>query len=118
MFSEARPSVFPAFQKVATRPVLVVGEGAEAAAKMRLLLETEAQVRLAACRPETGLAALIVAHDLDHRSSAVRDDDVDGAALVFAASGARAPDENNSRRGARGVPANAVDIRTVQAIAA
>jgi uroporphyrin-III C-methyltransferase / precorrin-2 dehydrogenase / sirohydrochlorin ferrochelatase len=118
MFSEARRVVFPAFHKVAARPVLVVGKGAEAAAKVRLLLETEAQVRLVARRPETELAALIVAQDLDRRTRAFRDDDVEGAVLVFAASGARALDENDSRRGARGVPANAVDIRRVEAIAA
>ena len=38
--------VFPAFHKVAGRPVLVVGEGGEAVAKVRLLGETEALIRI------------------------------------------------------------------------
>jgi uroporphyrin-III C-methyltransferase/precorrin-2 dehydrogenase/sirohydrochlorin ferrochelatase len=108
---ESRLSVFPAFHKVAGRPVLVVGEGAEAAAKVRLLLETQAQIRIVARHPGTQLAALIVAHDLEHRPRTFRDSDVDGAVLVFAASGARAVDETVvAAARARGVPANAVDV--------
>lgn len=108
---QARLSVFPAFHKVAGRPVLVVGEGAEAAAKVRLLLETEAQIRLVSRHPETQLAALIVGHDLEHRPRPFRDSDIDGAVLVFAASGDRVVDEAVvAAARARGVPANAVDM--------
>jgi uroporphyrin-III C-methyltransferase/precorrin-2 dehydrogenase/sirohydrochlorin ferrochelatase len=40
--TEQRLSVFPAFHKVSNRPVLVVGDGPQAAAKLRLLGETDA----------------------------------------------------------------------------
>ncbi|HEX2255118.1 MAG TPA: siroheme synthase CysG [Afifellaceae bacterium] len=111
MFCADRMSVFPAFHKVAGRPVLVVGDGPEATAKVRLLLETQAVIRLVARRPETELAALIVARDIDHRPRAFRDHDVEGAVLVFAASGDRALDEQVVVAArARGVPANAVDV--------
>jgi uroporphyrin-III C-methyltransferase / precorrin-2 dehydrogenase / sirohydrochlorin ferrochelatase len=111
MSSDARLSVFPAFHKVAGRPVLVVGEGAEAAAKVRLLLETQANIRVVASRPESALAALIIGQELEHLPRAFREDDVDGAVLAFAASGDRALDEQVvAAARARGVPANAVDV--------
>lgn len=105
-----RLSVFPAFHKVAGLPVLVVGEGPEAAAKVRLLRETQAAIRLVAADPVAELADLIAQSGLDHRAHPFQPDDLDGAVLVFAASGERSRDaEVVAAARARKIPANAVD---------
>ncbi|SER15845.1 uroporphyrinogen-III C-methyltransferase [Faunimonas pinastri] len=106
-----RLSVFPAFHKVENRIVLVVGEGSEAAAKVRLLAQTCASIRLVAASPSDELAALVIAHDLEHRPRGFRPADLDDAVLAFAASGERGEDEavvTAARQ--RNVPANAVDV--------
>ena len=106
-----RLSVFPAFHKVSGRPVLVVGDGDEALAKVRLLLETDAAIRLVAPSPEPELSGLVAAHGLEHRAHAFRPADLDGAVLVFAASGERHRDAQVvAAARARNIPANAVDI--------
>ena len=108
--SEARLTVFPAFHKTSGRPVLIVGDGAEAAAKLRLVLETDAVPRLIAKAPQTELAALIVGHDVEHYARSFRDADLDGAVLAFAATGELDSDKAVVEAArARGVPANAVD---------
>ena len=83
--SKARLSVFPAFHKTSGRPVLIVGEGAEVVAKLRLILETDAVPRLIAKAPQTELAALIVGHDVEHYARSFRHADLDGVVLAFAA---------------------------------
>jgi uroporphyrin-III C-methyltransferase/precorrin-2 dehydrogenase/sirohydrochlorin ferrochelatase len=106
-----RLSVFPAFHKVTGRPVLVVGDGAEAAAKVRLLGETEAQIRLVAADPSAELAELTAESGLDCRARPFEPADLDGVVLVFAASGERDRDaEVVAAARARNIPANAVDI--------
>lgn len=106
-----RLSVFPAFHKVSGRAVLVVGDGAEAAAKLRLLLETEAAIRLVAAAPSPALAALTGAPGVEFRRRPFRADDLDGVVLAFAASGRRADDEAVvAAARARAVPVNAVDL--------
>ena len=105
-----RLSVFPAFHKVAGRVVLVVGDGTAALAKVRLLLETEAEIRLASAAPSDALSALVAAHAIEHRRRGFLAEDLDGAVLAFAASGERAADEAViAAARARNVPANAVD---------
>jgi uroporphyrin-III C-methyltransferase/precorrin-2 dehydrogenase/sirohydrochlorin ferrochelatase len=109
--STERLSVFPAFHKVSDRVVLVVGEGPEAAAKVRLLLETEARIRLVSASPIPDLVALAASHDIDHRPRAFAEEDLAGAVLVFAASSVRERDaEVVAAARARGIPVNAVDI--------
>ncbi|MGH6922352.1 MAG: siroheme synthase CysG [Propylenella sp.] len=106
-----RLSVFPAFHKVAGRRVLVVGDSAEAAAKVRLLLETEAIVHVVAEAPSAELAELVAEHSLEHSPRRFRPADVDQAVLVFAASGERGRDsEVVAAARAANIPANAVDI--------
>jgi len=108
--SHSRLGVFPAFHKISGRPVVIVGEGAEAAAKLRLVLETDAVPRLIAKMPATELAALSIGFDVEHYARSFRESDLDGAALVFAASGERDRDAvvvAAARR--RGIPANAID---------
>ncbi len=109
--SVERLSVFPAFHKVAGLSVLIVGDGAEAAAKVRLLMETEARIRLVSAHPTAELAALATAEGLEHRARDFEAADVDGAVLVFAASGDRDRDAAVvAAARARNIPANAVDI--------
>jgi uroporphyrin-III C-methyltransferase/precorrin-2 dehydrogenase/sirohydrochlorin ferrochelatase len=106
-----RLSVFPAFHKVAGRGVVVVGDGAEAVAKVRLLLETEAGVRVISAAPSSELAALVAAQSLQHVPRAFAPADLDGAILVFAASGDRNRDaEVVAAARAANIPANAVDL--------
>jgi uroporphyrin-III C-methyltransferase/precorrin-2 dehydrogenase/sirohydrochlorin ferrochelatase len=85
-------AVFPAFHKVAGRRVVVVGGGVEAAAKIRLLAETRAEIVVFApsLAKETG-ADLIAAHG-DWRGAAPNAADLAGAALVFIATGSEEGD--------------------------
>ncbi len=106
-----RLSVFPAFHKVAGRVVLVVGSGAEAAAKVRLLLETEAKIRLVAGAPTEELAALVAAQGLEHHARGFLEKDLNGVVLAFAASGEAPADAMVvAAARAKNIPANAVDI--------
>src|SRR5437016_9799707 len=85
-------AVFPAFHKVAGRRVVVVGGGPEAAAKIRLLAETKAEIVVyaAALDKETGVD-LIAAHG-DWRGKAAALADLVGVALIFAATGSEEGD--------------------------
>ena len=106
-----RLAVFPAFHKVAGRPVLVVGDGSEAAAKVRLLGETEAAIRLVAAAPTEALAAVLAQPGVEHVARPFRPEDLDGAVLVFAASSVPEIDAGVvAAARARNIPANAVDI--------
>lgn len=106
-----RLSVFPAFHKVSERVVLVVGSGAEALAKVRLLAETEARIRLVASEPAQDLASAAEAGGVELLRKPFAAAHLDGAVLAFAASGNRETDALVvSAARARGIPANAVDI--------
>ena len=78
-------AVFPAFHKVAGRRVVIVGGGAEAAAKIRLLSETKAQIVVFAASLEQGTGADLIAAHGDWRGAWPVAADLAGAALVFAA---------------------------------
>lgn len=106
-----RLSVFPAFHKVGGRRVVVAGDGEEAAAKVRLLLETQAEIRVVSAEPSAALAGLIAERALDHVARRFRPEDLADAVLVFAASGDPSHDGAvvDAARAAN-VPANAVDI--------
>ena len=102
--------VFPAFHKVEGRDVVVVGGGEAAAAKIRLLAETKARILLYAgsLEKDTG-AALIAAHG-EWRGALPVAADLDGAALVFVATGSRDLDASVRQLAAEaGVPVNVVD---------
>jgi len=109
--SGERLSVFPAFHKVSGRVVVVAGDGGEAAAKVRLLAETDARIRLVSRAPSRELAALAIAHDLEHVASDLAEAHLDGAVLVFAASAERGRDARVVEAArAKNIPVNAVDI--------
>lgn len=103
-------AVFPAFHKVAGRRVIVVGGGSQAAAKIRLLSETNAQIVVyaPALDKETG-ADLIAAH-ADWRGASPSVADIVGAALIFAATGTEEGDRAvHALAKEAGVPINVVD---------
>ncbi len=102
--------VFPAFHKVAGRRVVIVGGGAEAAAKIRLLAETRAEIVVyAATLGQEAGADLIAAHG-DWRGAFPSVADLTGAALVFAATGSEESDrEVCALARSAGVPINVVD---------
>jgi len=77
---------FPIFIRTTGRRVVVVGGGAQAAQKMRLLLKTDADLLLVARDPEPELAALVAAGRVactPDLSASV----FDGAAMGFVATG-------------------------------
>lgn len=107
---EDRLDVFPTFMKVAGQRVLVVGHGAEAAAKVRLLGETNASIVVISASVEADLAEAIERFDAEHVSEDFRPSHLNGAALVFSAREDWALDKAvvDAAR-IMGVPVNAVD---------
>lgn len=102
-------AAFPAFFKVSGRVCVVVGNGAEALAKARLLSQTESAVRLLADEPSDALSAFAAENGMEIRSG-VSADDIDDAVLVFAASGNAENDQTVAALARRlGIPVNAVD---------
>lgn len=105
----AKLNAFPVFMRVEGRIVVIVGGGGEALAKARLLAQTSARLRVVSSAPEVELAAFIAEIGAEHiaaYSPAV----LDGAVLVFAATGDEAFDAQvvaDAR--SKGLCANAVD---------
>ncbi|KQO81050.1 siroheme synthase CysG [Rhizobium sp. Leaf262] len=105
-----RLTTFPAFFKVEKRPVAVFGNGDEAFAKVRLLLNTSADIQAFADAPQDDYAALLASGQVTHHSLPFSPERLDGAVLVFAATGEEALDrEIVDAARARSIPANAVD---------
>ena len=103
-------AVFPAFHKVAGRRVVIVGGGPEAAAKIRLLAETRAEIVVFAPTLERRTGADLIAAHGDWRGKHPTLADLAGAALVFAATGSEETDREVSALARRaGVPVNVVD---------
>jgi uroporphyrin-III C-methyltransferase/precorrin-2 dehydrogenase/sirohydrochlorin ferrochelatase len=103
-------AVFPAFHKVAGRRVVVVGGGPEAAAKVRLLSETKAEIVLYAPALDKGTGVDLIAAHGDWRGKAPAAADLVGAALVFAATGSEEGDRAiHALAKEAGVPINVVD---------
>ncbi len=103
-------NVFPAFHKVAGRRVVVVGGGSEAAAKIRLLGETSAEIVVYAKALGKEAGADLIAAGAEWRGPWPVAADIAGAALVFAATGEEELDrEIRSLAQQAGVPVNVVD---------
>lgn len=106
----ARLSLFPIFMKVANRHAVVVGNGREALAKVRLLRESCIGIRLISAAPDRELAAFIIQADIEHIAGPYQGALLDDALMVFAATGSAQMDAQiveDAR--ARAIPANAVD---------
>lgn len=103
-------NAFPVFMRVDDRAVVVVGNGDEALAKARLISQTSAKLTLLADGPSRELTAFAREHDAQILGGPYRGESLDGAALVFAATGDEASDRQIVEDARRfGVPANAVD---------
>lgn len=103
-------AVFPAFFRVAQKRVAVFGNGDEAFAKVRLLLNTEASIVVFADAPEAEFAQYLRDRGIEHVAAAFAPEQLDGAILVFAATGNAVEDQRIVRAAReRKIPANAVD---------
>lgn len=108
--AKARLDVFPTFFKVAGQRVLVVGGGSEAAAKVRLLGETNARIEVISKTIALDLKNALDAVGGNHISEDFRPDLLTGAALVFSAREDLALDTAVVQAAhVMGVPVNAVD---------
>ncbi|KQV81402.1 siroheme synthase CysG [Rhizobium sp. Root1220] len=103
-------SVFPAFFRVEGKVAAVFGNGDEAFAKVRLLLNTKVRIVAYADRPEADYHAYLIANRIETVRQGFATDQVQRAVLVFAATGQAAEDRAivDAARAAK-VPANAVD---------
>ncbi|ODT06308.1 MAG: uroporphyrinogen-III C-methyltransferase [Mesorhizobium sp. SCN 65-20] len=106
----AKLNAFPIFLKVEGRAVAIVGGGDEALAKARLLGQSSAEIRIIAEHVEPSLREWIVAHGAVRIHASYDASLIDGAVLVFAATGDEALDRRISDDARRlGIAVNAVD---------
>ena len=106
----AQLTTFPAFMRVEARKVAIFGNGAEAAAKARLVANTSAEISVYAAAPEAELIDSLNRLGIQPVIASYAESQLDGATLVFAATGDAAFDRRivgDAR--ARRIPANAVD---------
>ncbi|RWF14256.1 MAG: uroporphyrinogen-III C-methyltransferase, partial [Mesorhizobium sp.] len=108
--ANAKLNAFPVFVRVDGEAVAIVGNGGEALAKARLLAQSSAVLRIIADNADADLLGFISSNGAIHVEAAYDAAHLEGAALVFAASG----DEELDRRVAEdarrlGIPVNAVD---------
>jgi uroporphyrin-III C-methyltransferase / precorrin-2 dehydrogenase / sirohydrochlorin ferrochelatase len=108
--SKRKLGVFPAFHRVAGRRVVVVGGGPEAAAKIRLLTETSAEIVVYAAALGREAGADLIAAGGEWLGARPGVADLKDAALVFAATGDEKADrEIQALARQAGVPVNVVD---------
>lgn len=101
---------FPVFVALRGRNAIVVGGGEPAARKVRLLVKAAAQVTVIAQAPNPELRARADKGEIAVMQRRFRERDVEGAAVVFGASGDGAIDDAVSRAARlAGVPVNVVD---------
>ena len=106
----ARLNAFPVFMRVEGETVVIVGGGAEALAKARLLGQSSAALRIVSEAIDPELRAWIASNGAEHVDARYAASHLNGAVLVFAATGDEAIDARVSAD-ARGlsIPVNAVD---------
>ena len=101
---------FPIFLRLAGRRVVVSGTGRSAAAKLRLLLKTDARIAVFGPAPVPDILSWQRDGALRHEKRPVEAGDLDGAALLYCASDDPAEDARAAalaRR--RNIPVNIVD---------
>ncbi|MBX3577414.1 MAG: siroheme synthase CysG [Rhizobiaceae bacterium] len=107
---QTKLNAFPVFLRVEERSVVIVGGGAEALAKARLLGQSNAVITLVARRPDAALTEWAAGADAHLLEAEYDPTLLDGAVLVFAASGDPSLDARVSADArALGIPVNAVD---------
>lgn len=101
---------FPIFLRLRGRRVLVVGGGEVAARKLRLLAKTEAQLDVVAQDLNPELSQAQASGVIRHLATAFIDSQLDGCALVIAATDDAALNRRVALAAdARGIPVNVVD---------
>lgn len=101
---------FPLSYDVADKPVLVIGEGAQALQKLRLLVRTTARLALFAVSAEAELTQFAAAHMIPISPREPTDQELTDASLVFVATGVLDADRRLAERArAAGTPVNVVD---------
>lgn len=78
---------FPAFFRVSEEVVVVVGGGEEALNKARLVAQTSARLRIVAEEFEPALVSFIESHGAERITAAFEPKHLEGAKLVFVATG-------------------------------
>ena len=109
---QANPKLnaFPVFMRVEGEAVAIVGGGDEALAKARLLGQSSAVLRIVADAPTPNLLTFIAATGATHIAAPYDAAHLEGAVMVFAASGDEALDRRVAEDARRlGIPVNAVD---------
>ncbi len=108
--ANAKLNAFPVFMRVDGEAVAIVGDGEEALAKARLLSQSSAVLRIVADNASGALLDFIASTDAVHIKAAYEASHLQGAALVFAASGDEALDRRAVEDARRlGIAVNAVD---------
>ncbi len=106
----AKLNAFPVFMRVEGEAVVIVGGGDEALAKARLLGQSSARLVIVSERVEPELADWIAANNAGHINAPYDPAFLEGAVLVFAATGDPMQDRLISDDARRlGIPVNAVD---------
>lgn len=108
--ANAKLNAFPVFMRVDGEAVAIVGNGEEALAKARLLSQSSAVLRIVADKAGGALLDFIASTGAVHINAAYEATYLQGAALVFAASGDEALDRrvvDDARQ--LGIAVNAVD---------
>lgn len=101
---------FPAFFRVSEEVVAIVGGGEEALNKARLVAQTSARLRIIAQEVEAHLQDFILSHNAEHIAQPFAPDQLDGAKLVFIATGDEAQDRVIAASAkAKKIPVNVVD---------
>jgi len=101
---------FPAFFDLKARPALIVGGGEVAARRLRLLQKAGARITVVAPRVGAEIGAAIDAGQIAAIRRGFVSGDVNGQAIVFAATGLPAVDERVAEAArAAGVPVNVAD---------
>lgn len=103
-------NAFPVFMRVERKRVVIIGGGAEALAKARLIGQSNADIAIVAAHIEPDLKDWIASSQAIHIAAPFEAAHLEGAVLVFAASGDEALDARVSADArTRGIPVNAVD---------
>ena len=106
----AKLKAFPVFMRVEGERVVIVGGGEEALAKARLISQSSAKIRIVAEDSDAELSDWASAHGVELIKTPYAEALLNGARLVFAASGEEALDRRVSEDARRlGLPVNAVD---------
>lgn len=101
---------FPAFFRVSEEVVAIVGGGEEALNKARLVAQTSARLRIVAQDVEPHLGDFIAAHGAEHIALPFAPEHLDGAKLVFVATGDEAQDRAIAASAReKKIPVNVVD---------